>query len=460
MATPHAIVGREAELRELRDVVDGPGPPCVVFVEGEAGVGKTALLEAVVAEAAAAGSLVLRARPTAAEAGSSFAALHDLLGPVIDGLPRLPAPQRRALAAALLLEDSVDPVDPRLVGLACLSLLEALPGAVVLVIDDWQWLDPATLAVLSFVVRRVEPGGAKVLATVRSGEADEALAALVRALPADQALELALAPLDAGDIGRLVHARTGERVSPPAVARLHHACAGNPLMALELVRASSSDAATDIRRLLARRLAALSPDARGALRFVAALGPDARGGRGGGRGAERARGGAGGGRDRPRRQPVALQSPADRRRGAGAHAARGVARDPRQARRAHGPTGAAGAPPRHRVPGPGRGRRGGAGVGSGPGLGARRDDRGSRAGRACRRAHPARRRAAPTPAPAGRGGRAVHGRGRTARAHPARGGAPPSGRRDTPGRGAAPARAPRDGRQRDGRGRGGARRRR
>ena len=66
---------------------------------------------------------MLRARPTAAEAASSFAAMHDLLQPVIGGLARLPVPQRRALAAALALEDSPGPVDPRLIALACRSLL-------------------------------------------------------------------------------------------------------------------------------------------------------------------------------------------------------------------------------------------------------------------------------------------------------------------------------------------------
>jgi DNA-binding CsgD family transcriptional regulator len=266
-----AIVGRDAELERLRQVAQGDGSRLVAFVEGEAGVGKTALLEAIVAEAEDAGALVLRARPTAAEAGSSYAALDDLLRPVIGELARLPAPRRRALAVALQLEDAVEPVEPRLVGLAVQSLLDGLRGAVVLAVDDWQWLDAASLAVLSFVVRRLDAGGVRLVAGVRSGEADEALATLVRSLPPGRAVEVPLAPLDLGDLGRLVHGRTGAWLSPPELARLHRACGGNPLMALELVRASGAEPATDIRRLFARRLAALSTEARALLRIVAAL---------------------------------------------------------------------------------------------------------------------------------------------------------------------------------------------
>src|SRR3954462_4203338 len=116
MALAHAIVGREAELQVLRGVLHGPGPPHVVFVEGDAGAGKTALLDAGVEGAA---MPVLRARPTAAEAASPPEALNDLLEPLLDGLDALAAPQldgldalaapqRRALSAALLLEDTAD----------------------------------------------------------------------------------------------------------------------------------------------------------------------------------------------------------------------------------------------------------------------------------------------------------------------------------------------------------------
>ena len=68
-----------------------------------------------------------------------------------------------------------------------------------------------------------------------------------------------------------MHARTGERLPAPALARLHASCRGNPLMALELIRAPEAARATDVRRLLAHRLAALPPDTRALLRVVAAL---------------------------------------------------------------------------------------------------------------------------------------------------------------------------------------------
>ena len=268
MAVAHAIVGREAELEQLREVIDGGGPPYAAFVEGDAGVGKTALLEAVVADT---GRLVLWARPTAAEAASSYAAIDDLLRPVLGRLDALPAPQRRALSVALMLEDASDPVDPRVVALAARSLLGALDGPAVLAVDDWQWLDAASAAVLSFVLRRLDAGDARLLATVRTGEADAALATLLHGVASGHVRELSLEPLGAASLGRLVHARTGAVLSLPALARLHEASGGNPLVALELARAPDARSATDVRRLMARRVGVLAPEARQALRFAAAM---------------------------------------------------------------------------------------------------------------------------------------------------------------------------------------------
>ena len=271
MSTIDSFVGRATELHELGELLDQSGEPVAVFLVGEAGVGKTALLEAAIGASATADTQVLWARATAAEQSSSYAALDDLIRPALGRLTGLPEPQRRALAAALLLEEAAVPVEPRLVGLAVLSLLRSLRVPVRLAVDDWQWLDAASRAVLSFALRRLDPADAKLIATLRSGEADDALGALLHSLPDGYAREYEVGPLDVPTLGRLVHARTGAWLAPPVLKRLHEACSGNALMALEMVRAREARPATDVRRLLGRRIALLSADARAALRFAAAL---------------------------------------------------------------------------------------------------------------------------------------------------------------------------------------------
>jgi predicted ATP-dependent serine protease len=114
-----------------------------MLIHGEPGVGKTALLMDLTANAGDA--RVLHARGVESEAPLAFAALHGLLRPVLGTLDRLPVPQARALRVAFGQEDGVT-VDPFLVALGTLSILtEAAEEAPVLcVIDDAQWLDSAT----------------------------------------------------------------------------------------------------------------------------------------------------------------------------------------------------------------------------------------------------------------------------------------------------------------------------
>ena len=248
----------------------GDEPPFVAFVEGDAGVGKTALLEAVVGRRA--GARVLRARPTAAEAASSYAALDDLLRPVIDGLRGCP---RRSAARWLLRCCSRTPATRSTRAWSRSPAGRCSAGCRV------RSCSRSTTGSGSTPRRRrscrsccgaSSAASASVVATVRSGEADEAArGAGPQPRPTGHALELPLAPLDRGARRELVHARTGEWLPPPPLARLHDACGGNPLLALELVRAPGTAPATDVRRLLARRLAALPPDARALLRVVAAL---------------------------------------------------------------------------------------------------------------------------------------------------------------------------------------------
>jgi hypothetical protein len=129
------LVGREAELQAVHEALARPAPVGIVL-EGEAGIGKTALWEAGIAAGAGGGMRVLIARPAEAEAGLSYAALGDILGPLVDELPAgIPAPQRQALDVALLRAAAEPgPLDPRAVGAATLGALQAVAASTPLLV--------------------------------------------------------------------------------------------------------------------------------------------------------------------------------------------------------------------------------------------------------------------------------------------------------------------------------------
>ena len=119
---PAAVVGRDAELAALRDFLAGISDGATaLLLEGDAGMGKTTLWSAGVADAEERGLRVLRALPAESETELSFAALGDLLDPVLaDALDALVPAQRRALSRALVLDDEDGPSpDPHAVGLRC-----------------------------------------------------------------------------------------------------------------------------------------------------------------------------------------------------------------------------------------------------------------------------------------------------------------------------------------------------
>ena len=136
-------------LEQVRD-----GRSAVLVVWGDAGVGKTALLDYAVQEAA--DPRVARAAGVESEMELAFAALHQLCGPMLDRLDRLPGPQRAALGTAFGLEAGPPP-DRFLVGLAVLSLLSeaAAKRPLACVVDDAQWLDRASAQALAFAARRL-----------------------------------------------------------------------------------------------------------------------------------------------------------------------------------------------------------------------------------------------------------------------------------------------------------------
>ena len=150
------LLGRRSECETLDRLVAHvrAGQSAVLVIRGEPGVGKSALLACLVERAS--GCRIARAAGVESEMELPFAGLHQLCGPMLDRLDRLPMPQRDALATAFALSPG-DPPDRFLVGLAVLSLLSevAEDGPLICVIDDAQWQDRASAQTLAFVARRV-----------------------------------------------------------------------------------------------------------------------------------------------------------------------------------------------------------------------------------------------------------------------------------------------------------------
>ncbi|MDQ3895845.1 MAG: AAA family ATPase [Actinomycetota bacterium] len=148
--------GRGAEVQLLTRLIESArsGRSGVVVVRGDPGVGKTALIEHVLASTS--NARVLRAAGVESEMELPFAALHQLCSPVLDRLKGLPGPQRDALGKVFGLTGG-GPPDRFLVGLGALSLLAGLAADQPLIcfVDDAQWLDQASAQTMAFVARRL-----------------------------------------------------------------------------------------------------------------------------------------------------------------------------------------------------------------------------------------------------------------------------------------------------------------
>ena len=278
------IVGRERELGDIRTFLSDLAGSSSLVLRGEAGAGKTTLWLAGVELAEAEQWLVLRSRPTEAEATLALAGIADLLDGVLDTvLPALPEPQRRALAAALFLEPGGAPGD-RAVAAAFLTGLRALAERrpVLVAIDDLQWLDPASTAVLLYALRRSSDGRVRALLAHRAQAGDDPTSRLRTVLSPTTVDELVVGPLSLGAVHALLRSRLDFSPSRPLLRRIHDAADGNPFFALELGRAiqrrggrlESGEALPvpeDLTRLVEQRLAELPHDTREALVAAAAL---------------------------------------------------------------------------------------------------------------------------------------------------------------------------------------------
>ena len=226
-------VGRDDEVAALRAFFDAAGGgPRALVLEGEPGIGKTTLWSAGVELARERSLRVLSAWPAEAERGLAFSVLGDLFADVpAELLDELPAPRRRALEVALLVEEAgPEQVDPLAVRVGALTLLQRLAReqTVVVAVDDMQWIDAASAAVLDFALRRLEAENVLVFLARRSGEDG--------ALRPPSAERLAVQPLSVGALHRLLVARLGRPFSRHTLLRLHATSGGNPFYALELAR--------------------------------------------------------------------------------------------------------------------------------------------------------------------------------------------------------------------------------
>jgi DNA-binding CsgD family transcriptional regulator len=270
-----SLVGRAAEVEAVELFLDrvSRGAHALVL-EGEPGIGKTRVWTEGVRLARERERLVLLSRPAGTDAELAFAGLGDLLRDVLDVVVGdLPSPQRRALGAALLLEDGGGAVvDRHTVGAALLGALRLLSREhpVVLAVDDAQWLDPASRDTLAFALRRLDEEPVGLLATARLPP--DANAQLMTALPDERVIRRRLSPLTVASLYEIVSDRYELRLSRGTLLRLHETSGGNPFYALEIAR-TLADAGTepgpgeplpvpaDLRELVRARLAGLSPAA-------------------------------------------------------------------------------------------------------------------------------------------------------------------------------------------------------
>ncbi|MFC9086567.1 ATP-binding protein [Nocardiopsis dassonvillei] len=272
-----SIVGRDAELARLFRTVDSASADRGLVLVGDPGMGKSALLDSAAHRARAGGALVLRAEGSESESSLAFSALHQLLRPVSAQTEVLPQRQRAALRDAFGSGSATAEPDPMLIGVAVLGLFSALGERrpLLVVLDDAQWSDRASLDALSFAARRLEGEPVTMLFGVRAGAH---VPGLDRRLPT-----LTLGALGDEAAARLLDMRPGSPVGRIR-ARILDQAGGNPLALTELARASAAPDTpartpspgplplTDhLERVFAARLDGLPDSSRRALLLLAAM---------------------------------------------------------------------------------------------------------------------------------------------------------------------------------------------
>ncbi len=223
--------GRRSESRTLDRLLNDArkGRSGVMVVRGEAGVGKTALLDYLIERAD--GFRIVHAVGIESEMELAYAGLHQLCAPLLEGLEDLPVPQRDALSTAFGISAG-EPPDRFLVGLAALSLVsEVAEGKPLLcVVDDAQWLDRVSAQTLAFVARRLLAERMVLAFGVREPSGEQELAGLP---------ELVVTGLGDSDARSLLDSVISGPVDQRVRDRIVAETRGNPLALLELPRGLS-----------------------------------------------------------------------------------------------------------------------------------------------------------------------------------------------------------------------------
>ncbi|HZG03034.1 MAG TPA: AAA family ATPase [Streptomyces sp.] len=220
------LYGRSTEQAELEGLLAAAdsGRSGALVLRGEAGIGKTALLDWLAESASRRGLRVLRVKGIEPEADLAFGGLVQMLWPVQDRLDALPGPQAATLKAVLG-AGRLSGQDRFLTGLAVLTLLADLAdeGPLLCLVDDAQWLDQATAEALLFAARRLSAERvAMVFATREEG------------FTAPGLTELRPSRLDSGDAARLL---ADQGLAPTLREHVIAESAGNPLALIEFAAA-------------------------------------------------------------------------------------------------------------------------------------------------------------------------------------------------------------------------------
>lgn len=262
------LVGRE---RALADVHDAMTRTRFVVLEGAAGLGKTRLLEEVASELRGGGRRVVAVSASPGGSQIPFGLLHRALAPLVDGFDVRRLPGRVVAELAQLFPtmppNGESPARTTAALYDAIARLLAELGSVVLVIDDLQWADAATIEALTFLAGHHAEPGIVVASVAVDVPASTPLVEDLRR----RAATVSLSPLDLDAVDALVRQSGGSADAAELFARTR----GHPLLVVETIRSGDSAIAASVRRLFESRIETLSGPARQILEVLVVVGTPA-----------------------------------------------------------------------------------------------------------------------------------------------------------------------------------------